>query len=174
MWSQDTYMMAYLFAAEAHLGQRWPGSELPYLAHVGLVSIEVIAALAAEPVRDGDLAVQCALLHDVIEDTGVTYTVVEERFGKQVAAGVQALSKDPALPHAEQMADSLRRIRLQPHEVWMVKLADRIANLQSVPAHWSAAKIAAYRSEAEQIYAVLGGASPFLADRLRAKIAAYG
>lgn len=71
------------------------------------------------------------------------------------------------------MADSLRRIQAEPREVWMVKLADRISNLQPPPAHWTPAKIAAYRVEALAIADTLGAASPHLHARLRAKIADY-
>lgn len=70
-WSQDVYTKAYCFAAEAHDGQLFSGTALPYIMHVSFVSMEVMAALAHEPERDGDLAVQCALLHDVIEDLNV-------------------------------------------------------------------------------------------------------
>jgi (p)ppGpp synthase/HD superfamily hydrolase len=174
MWSQDRYLAAYHFAARAHNGQLYVGTELPYILHLAFVSMEMIAALRDEPGRDGDLAVQCALLHDVVEDTSIGYAEVAAAFGPAVADGVLALSKDPSLPGPDQMADSLRRIRLQPPEVWMVKLADRITNLQPPPAHWGAEKVARYRDEAEQIYAALAGASPALAARLRAKIAAYG
>lgn len=173
MWSQELYLRAYHFAARAHQGQIYPGTELPYSMHLSFVSMELIAALAAEPGHDGDLAVACALLHDVIEDTQLGYTQIAAAFGPRVADGVLALTKDAALPKAEQMADSLRRIRAQPAEVWMVKLADRISNLQQPPPYWTAEKIAAYRAEAEQIDAALAAASPSLAARLRAKIDAY-
>lgn len=33
-WSQETYLKACRFAAEAHQGQRFPGTELPYLYHL--------------------------------------------------------------------------------------------------------------------------------------------
>ncbi|MEI7772357.1 MAG: HD domain-containing protein [Chloroflexales bacterium] len=173
MWSQDRYLAAYHFAARAHRGQIYPGTDLPYIMHLAFVSMEVIAALRDGPGRDGDLAVQCALLHDVVEDTRVGYAEIAAAFGAAVADGVLALTKDAALPKAAQMADSLRRIRLQPPEVWMVKLADRITNLQPPPAHWTPAKALRYRDEAEQIYAALADASPALAARLRAKIAGY-
>ncbi len=173
MWSQDRYLAAYHFAARAHQGQIYPGTELPYSIHLAFVSMEVIAALRDEPGRDGDLAVQCALLHDVIEDTPVGYAEIAAAFGTPVADGVLALTKDESLPHAAQMADSLRRIRRQPPEVWMVKLADRISNLQPPPAYWTAEKVARYRDEAAQIYAALAEASPSLAARLHAKIAGY-
>jgi (p)ppGpp synthase/HD superfamily hydrolase len=174
MWTQDTYLAAYHFAARAHQGQIYPGTELPYILHLAFVSMEVIAALRDEPDHDGDLAVQCALLHDVIEDTRVGYAEIEASFGHAVADGVLALSKDLTLPKDAQMADSLRRIRLQPPEVWMVKLADRICNLQPPPAYWTPVKVARYREEAEQIHAALAEASPALARRLRLKIAGYG
>jgi (p)ppGpp synthase/HD superfamily hydrolase len=172
-WSQDLYVETYTFAAHAHQGQKVPGSDLPYLVHVSLVSVEVIAALDAETGYDEDLAVQCALLHDVIEDTGTAYEQVQEAFGTAVAAGVLALSKDPALDKADQMPDSLRRIRQQPHEVWVVKLADRIENLRAPPHYWTVDRMAGYREEAIEICEALGAASPYLVARLERKIEAY-
>lgn len=173
-WSQDRYIAALRFAALAHGEQKVPGSEMSYVVHISQVAMEVIAALSVENVGDPDLAVQCALLHDVIEDTSTTDAQVEAAFGPAVAAGVQALSKDPALPKAEQMADSLRRIQGQPREVWMVKLADRISNLEPPPSYWTRERIAAYGQEAAQIRAVLGATSPYLSARLAARTAAYG
>ncbi len=173
IWSQDRYVEAVRFAAEAHRHQKLADSGLPYLLHIGTVAAEIMAAVAIEPVAEPDLAVLCALLHDTVEDCEVSVATLEARFGAGVAAGVLALSKDPALPKTDAMADSLRRIQLQPREVWMVKLADRITNLQPPPSHWQPAKIAAYRAEAAQIADSLGAASPYLDGRLRAKIAAY-
>lgn len=72
------------------------------------------------------------------------------------------------------MADSLARIRQQPLAVSMVKLADRITNLQPPPAHWDAAKIADYRAEAGTILEALDDADGWLAARLRGKIEGYG
>lgn len=173
-WSQDTYMRAYIFAAHAHLGQRVPGTEISYLMHLSIVSMEVIAALREEPGRDQDLAVQCALLHDVIEDTDITRDQVAAAFGEAVAEGVSALTKSDAIPKQDRMADSLARIARQPPEIGMVKLADRICNLQPPPAHWPRDKRVAYRAEAGQILQALGPASPYLAARLQHKIDAYG
>lgn len=172
-WSQDRYIEAYRFAAQAHQGQTMTGSDLPYLWHISLVSMEVMAAVAVEPC-DADLAVLCAVLHDVVEDTSVTVAGLRDRFGSPIAAGVSALSKDPALPRPQRLCDSLRRIREQPREVWMVKLADRITNLQPPPAQWTLEKVLAYRADAILIYEQLHTASDFLGERLSAKIAAYG
>ena len=172
-WSQDRYAQAYRFAAEAHRGQTYPGTDLPYLMHISFVSMEIIAALNTERDRDGDLAVQCALLHDVIEDTDVTADRVEAEFGEQVARGVLALTKDSTLAKAQQMQDSLHRIQQQPYEVWMVKLADRIANLAPPPHHWTTEKRERYGQEALEIHAALHKASDTLGKRLLEKAQAY-
>ncbi len=71
------------------------------------------------------------------------------------------------------MSDSLRRILEQPPKIWMVKLADRITNLQPQPLHWTQDKIIRYREEAIVIYEALKDASPFLASRLAGKIESY-
>ena len=172
-WSQKTYATAFRFAAEAHNGQLYPGTDLPYIMHVSFVGMEVMAALVQEPERDGNLAVQCALLHDVIEDTVVGYEEIEAGFGTAVAHGVLALTKNPNLPKDEQMADSLHRIRQQPHEIWLVKLADRITNLAQPPHYWTREKKVRYQAEARQIHAALHEASPYLSQRLLTKIEAY-
>ena len=184
-WSQDIYINAYRFAAEAHWNsenkQLVPGTDIPYLMHFSRVAMEVIAALEKEAGLDGNLAVQCALLHDTIEDTDTTYDQLVEKFGVAVADGVQALSKNKSigadLPKQQrkerQMADSLERVRQQPKEIWMVKMADRITNLQPPPSHWAQDKISRYRGEAGQIHQALKQGSQYLAARLEEKIDNY-
>ncbi len=172
-WSADGYVKALRLAAHWHRAQKMPGTELPYLVHLTSVCGEVQRALAAEPVPRPDVAVQGALLHDILEDTPMTAAELIAEVGPEVTAVVQALSKDASLPKAEQMADSLRRIQAQPVEASVIKLADRITNLAPPPGHWKREKCAAYRLEAEQIALALGGASPFLAARIRERIAAY-
>lgn len=169
----DAYTEALRFAAAAHAGQTVPGSDLPYLVHVVTVAAETIAALTHEYHPEPDLAVQCALLHDTVEDTAVTLDEVRARFGDAVADGVAALSKDPTLPKAERMADSLERIRAQPPAVWMVKLADRVTNLSAPPHYWPDAKREAYRQEAMLIGERLGEASAVLSGRLAERIDSY-
>jgi (p)ppGpp synthase/HD superfamily hydrolase len=170
----EDWLAAWQFAAQVHNTQRVPGTDHPYLKHLGMVAMEIFSAHAVQPIGDLSQAVRCAILHDTIEDQGVRHSELVERFGQAVADGVQALSKSPDLPKAEAMADSLRRIQSQPCEVWCVKLADRISNLQTVPNHWTQEKCAAYRAEAQKILDALGSAHAVLADRLAAKIAAYG
>jgi len=170
-WDQDRFKQTLDFAAKAHGPQVVTGSGVPYVVHLVKVATEVLRA--ADGSFDVDFAVQCALLHDSMEDAGVTVDALRAQFGERVAAGVSALTKNEALPKEAQMADSLARIRQQPREVWLVKLADRITNLEPAPAHWSAEKRVKYRAEAQQIADALGEAHAGLAARLREKIAGY-
>ncbi len=172
-WLQESYLEAYHFAAIAHNFQGFPGTDLPYIMHINFVSMEVIAALNYEKDRDGDLAVQCALLHDVIEDTEVEYDDVRDRFGENVANGVLALTKNARLKKEDRMSDSLQRIKKQSYDIWMVKLADRITNLAPPPHYWSKDKIAQYREEAIEIHNALNEASEYLSRRLIQKIGEY-
>lgn len=180
LWSPDAWHEAWTFAARAHHGQRLPGSELPYVVHVAAVAMEVGHAIAerarrGEPVARPDLAIVSALLHDVVEDTQVPLQELRERFGPAVADGVAALSKDPSVgDKPAQMRDSLVRIEAQPREIWMVKLADRINNLEAPPHYWPKEKIRGYQEEARMIHARLAAACPVLGARLSERIAAYG
>lgn len=175
MWNQESYITAWNYASRVHDGQCMPGSSIAYINHLGLVAMEATAAVASsDAINQPDLLVQCALLHDTIEDTDASYDNILATFGQAVADGVMALSKNPACgDKAAQMADSLQRIQQQPKEIWMVKLCDRITNLQAPPAHWDKAKIARYKQEAICIVETLGDANPYLAKRLRDKIANY-
>lgn len=177
-WDQDQYLAAWNFASASHNGQTLPGSDIPYINHLGLVAMEATAALAnnsiEHPIDNPNLLVLCALLHDSIEDTSTTFDDIKNTFGADVAEGVLALTKNKELPSKlEQMLDSLHRIKNQPIEVWMVKLCDRITNLQSPPKHWNQERVVNYQREARLILDQLGEANPFLAERLTMKIDTY-
>jgi (p)ppGpp synthase/HD superfamily hydrolase len=172
-WTQDDYIKAYRFAAGRHNNQKYPGTDLPYIMHLSFVCMEVIAALRVSEVAEETIAVQCALLHDVIEDTPTTYDEIKQEFGRLVADGVMVLTKSPTLEKLQKMADSLQRLQQQPAAVQLVKLADRITNLQAPPHYWSKEKIAAYREEAIVIHQALKESNGYLADRLWQKIDAY-
>ena len=167
---------AWDLAASSHHGQTIPGSDLPYIVHVGRVAMLVMSAIARSTgVEDPNLAVLCALLHDVMEDTSVDYQQIVDLFGVRVGDGVAALTKNPDLAGKfERMEDSLRRIRAQPAEIWMVKMADRIVNLRPPPSHWSTGKVAAYRQEAICIHQALHLANGYLSTELNKAIQAYG
>ena len=54
-WSQDLFIKEQNFSRKAHQGQKVPGSDLAYIVHLNLVSMEIMAALWVEDGLDGDL-----------------------------------------------------------------------------------------------------------------------
>ena len=170
---KPSWLDAWRFAAEAHNTQKVPDADLPYLHHLGRVAFVVLEANQSDPIPDIDLAVICAILHDCVEDQNVDHRDLVSHFGKSIADGVLALSKDQNIPKSEAMTDSLARIKKQPLSVWCVKLADRISNLQKPPPHWSSEKCLTYRAEAMQILDALGSANQRLASWLLSSIETY-
>lgn len=175
MDTQSLYQRAIRFAAEKHLenNQKVPGSNMPYVVHLSNVAMEIIIASFYTDNFDLNFAVQLSLLHDVLEDTSTKFKEVEKVFGKDIAKGVLALTKKEELPKEEKMQDALKRIKLMAKEVWAVKLADRITNLQVPPRDWDNSKKVKYLQEAQLILSELREGNKFLADRLQNKIKEY-
>ncbi len=179
IWDQELYLKAWNYATVQHNEQTYGGPKeglnLHYLTHIGMVSTEIMHTLHhTKQSYEGNLAIQCAILHDTIEDTSASAEEVTALFGNDVAAGVMALTKNESLPSkAEMMQDSLQRIKAQPHEIWMVKMADRISNLYHPPHYWNEKKIRKYADEAKMILDELQEANELLAERLNSKIDAY-
>ncbi len=175
MFSQENYIEVLNFAAIAHGEQKTPKG-LPYIAHITSVAMEVINACEKSSLDEekANLAISCALLHDVIEDANITYDELYMKFGEKVANGVEALTKDKTLASKqEQMKDSIERLLTQPYEIQMVKLADRITNLGIPPKHWDNEKIKKYQKEAGFILSCLGNSNIYLSKRLEEKIENY-
>ena len=171
---QEIYQKALKFAGEKHSEQKVPGSEANYLLHISNVCMEILVAYSENKSFDVDFAIQVAALHDVIEDTDTSFEEVVDLFGESVACGVSALSKDKTFENKrESMLDSLSRIQAQPKEVGMVKLADRITNLQKPPHYWTNEKIKKYKTEAQTILSALKGRNEYLEKRLAKKIGEY-
>lgn len=178
-WSPDIYSKAWEFATLAHQGQtyggRTEGVKINYLSHIGSVAMEIINAFQFTSTNvNSNLAIQCALLHDIIEDTQFTYSDIVKEFGLEVADGVLALTKDENIEsRSKMMIDSLNRIKKQPLEIWMVKMADRICNLYHPPYYWKNERIISYQKESFVILNTLKSANSYLENRLEAKINNY-
>ncbi|HEX2631004.1 MAG TPA: HD domain-containing protein [Chitinophagaceae bacterium] len=167
----DRFTEAYRLAANAHLGQTVKGGKLPYIVHVSEVCFEIFSVL--DELSDPALALQAAALHDVVEDTSFPIQTIEQEFGHDVAEAVLALTKNDQLEEDEQIPDSLARIKKLSKDIWVVKLADRIANLKPPPESWTNEKIKKYHDVSMLIYEELKGANKTLADRLMRRIEAY-
>jgi GTP diphosphokinase / guanosine-3',5'-bis(diphosphate) 3'-diphosphatase len=124
---------AYKFADEAHLGQ-YRASGQPYITHP-----IAVAGLCADWKLDVQ-AIMAALMHDTIEDQGVTKTELIERFGAPTADLVDGLTKLDKLQfntREEGQAESFRKMLLamsRDVRVILVKLADRLHNMRTMGA----------------------------------------
>ena len=142
---------AYRFADEAHLGQFRASGE-PYITHP-----IAVAGLCADWKLDAQ-AIMAALMHDAMEDCGITKTELIERFGVPVADLVDGLTKLDRLQFStreESQAESFRKMLLamaRDVRVILIKLADRLHNMRTMDAVLPA-KRARIASETLDIYA---------------------
>ena len=124
---------AYKFADEAHLGQFRAGGQ-PYITHP-----LAVAGLVADWRLDVQ-AIMAALMHDTIEDQGVTKVELIERFGAPTADLVDGLTKLDKLHFStreEGQAESFRKMLLamaRDVRVILIKLADRMHNMRTMQA----------------------------------------
>ena len=126
-------------AAAAHAGQRY--GDRPYTAHLEHVE-EVVRRYPHTPVMRA-----AAWLHDAVEDTPLTLAEVEAAVGREVAAIVAAVTDQPGESRAERKARTLPVLAAASPEARAVKLADRIANLESARATGRADLLTMYRRE---------------------------
>lgn len=177
-WSIDKLQDIWQLASKLHDGQKYGGIEkgeqVEYINHIGSVTFEILNVINFTDDFDINLAIHCAVLHDVIEDTSFDLSKAQELFGEEIAQGVLSLTKNENLGTKEEMMlDSLKRIKEQPKEVWAVKMADRICNLYAPPFYWDNERKKAYIFESKVIYDYLKDGNSYLAERLRVKIEEY-
>lgn len=127
----ESIRQAYRFADEAHLGQLRKNGD-PYITHP-----IAVAAQCAEWKLDAQ-ALMAALMHDAIEDCGVTKEELVERFGAPVAELVDGLTKLEKLEfdtREQNQAESFRKMLLamaKDVRVILIKLADRTHNMRTM------------------------------------------
>ncbi|MDO4618178.1 MAG: bifunctional (p)ppGpp synthetase/guanosine-3',5'-bis(diphosphate) 3'-pyrophosphohydrolase [Clostridia bacterium] len=127
----DLIYVAYRLAEVAHKGQKRK-SGAPYIDHP--VQIAYIAAQLKLDV----VAIEAALLHDVIEDTPYTFENIEMLFGKDVAEIVDGVTKLRKLQYntrEEQQVENLRKMLLamaKDIRVVIIKLIDRLHNMRTM------------------------------------------
>ena len=130
------------FAARAHREQLRKGTEtmpdpqdhndvigvgVPYIAHAAGVGMILLEHNLPESL------VIAGILHDVLEDTPVTYDLLADTFGAEVAELVQAESEpDKNLPWRERKEHTLTYLQNAPLEVRLIAAADKLHNVQSM------------------------------------------
>ena len=122
---------AYYFAEQAHYGQIRRSGEA-YVTHP-----LAVAGILADMHMDHQSLV-AAMLHDVIEDTGIDKSAIREQFGEQVAELVDGVSKLTLMEFdslAEKQAENFQKMALamaRDIRVILVKLADRLHNMRTL------------------------------------------
>ena len=122
---------AYFYAEQAHEGQRRRSGEA-YVTHP-----LAVAGILAKMHMDHQ-SLMAAMLHDVIEDTGISKTALSEQFGETVADLVDGVSKLTRMEHqtvAEAQAENFQKMAMamaKDIRVILVKLADRLHNMRTL------------------------------------------
>ena len=128
---------AIAFAVTAHDGMRRKKSSAPYILH------PMEAAVIVGTMTDDQDLIAAAVLHDVVEDAGITIEEIEEKFGKRVRLLVQSETENKRdhLPPSEtwriRKEESLAVLRnTEDMGVLMVWLGDKLANMRSLYREW--------------------------------------
>ena len=151
------------YAAKKHVSQRRKGvAQEPYINHLA----EVAYLLAEATGGDDTHLVVAGLLHDCIEDQGVTYEELVELFGDDVADLVRDVTDDKTLQKAER-----KRLQVEyaPHKsdrARMLKIADKTSNLRALvvspPSGWDDTRKRDYFAWAQAVVAGCRGVNAFL------------
>ena len=141
----DRFLEAVALAIEAHGEQRRKGTEIPYVAH-----LLIVTGLVLEDGGDEDEAI-AAMLHDTVEDVGgvALLAAIRGRFGGRVADIVEACSdtldpddKGPWRERKERYLEHLREV--SDDGVLRVSLADKVHNSRSI--------VRDYRTEGSRLW----------------------
>ncbi len=115
---------AALFAAKAHEGAVRKGSNIPYITH------PMETAVIVSMMTDDKEVIAAALLHDVIEDAGVSEDELREQFGDRVAWLVAKESEDKSRTWEERKATTIKKLETAERDSKILALGDKLSNLR--------------------------------------------
>lgn len=121
---------AYLFAKEAHAGQkRKNGGD--YSLHLEREGIMLYSWGVTNPI------IAAGALHDIVEDRNITLSEIRDRFGERVAFLVDGVTKVEDDATGQRTLEKIAQYSAKDLGVLLIKLADRIDNLESpAPLEW--------------------------------------
>jgi (p)ppGpp synthase/HD superfamily hydrolase len=156
-------LAAARFAAEKHAHQKRKGqNQEPYMNHL----IEVAELIAGSTDALDPELIMAAFLHDTVEDTGVTLTELEQRFGPDVASLVAEVTDDKSLPKETRKHLQVKNAPHKSARAQTLKLADKISNLRSIlnspPIGWSLERQRQYFQWAKDVVDGLASPNPLL------------
>ena len=115
------------FAVRAHSGQLRKGANIPYIMHPLGAARNLMEADCPNKI------VIASLLHDVIEETAVTYSEIEEQFGRYVAELVKhATEPDKSAPWKERKAHTIKTLQKAGLDAALVACADKLDNIRAI------------------------------------------
>lgn len=120
---------ALIFAARAHAGQKRKSTDVPYIVH----PVGVMLLLMEHGEQETEL-LAAALLHDTVEDTGVTLEQIRAEFGHAVADIVAGCSEPAKHNHSweERKRHTIAALPTAPRAVQLLSAADKLHNLRSM------------------------------------------
>lgn len=151
------------YAAKKHVAQRRKGdAREPYINHLAEVAHLLAEATGG---ADGNLVI-AGLLHDCIEDQGVTYEELVELFGADVAELVRDVTDDKTLLKSERKRLQVEHTPHKSDRVKMLKIADKTSNLRAMavspPSGWDEQRKRDYFAWALAVVAGCRGVNSFL------------
>jgi len=165
----EIVLRAAAFAAEKHRHQRRKDEEAsPYINH----PVQVAHILVQENVEDPEV-LAAALLHDTIEDTNTSLEELEIVFGYEIAVIVNECTDNKKLNKLERKQAQIDHAAHISHKAKLVKLADKIANVNDIndapPAGWSLERKREYFDWAKKVVDQMRGVHPALEARFDAE-----
>ncbi|MHA1967786.1 MAG: HD domain-containing protein [Candidatus Hodarchaeales archaeon] len=135
MPKESKIVKAFRFAFSKHEGSKRKGLETPYIVHPMDVATILMKNKASEDI------IIAGLLHDLIEDEGVSYDDIKEKFSRKVADLVIAVSepeelkntkKDPRKTWKQRKNHTIERITKASFDVKLLSCADKLANIRDL------------------------------------------
>jgi guanosine-3',5'-bis(diphosphate) 3'-pyrophosphohydrolase len=154
------------FAARQHRDQRRKGADrAPYINHpIALLHLLWTVGGVRDPIT-----LAAALLHDTVEDTPTTATDLVNRFGVEVAAVVAEVTDNKNFPKLKRKQIQIERAANLSDRAKLVKLADKICNIEDVthapPTTWPVARRRQYLDWAKAVVEAIGPINGPLGDR---------
>jgi len=132
--SLDTALFdkAAKFAVDAHAGTERRGKGFPYILHP-MEAAQIVSTITSDPEL-----LAAAILHDTVEDTGVTFEQICENFGERVArlvrseTSLETGSNGEQLSWRERKQTSINLVKNSSFDAKIVSLGDKLSNIRTI------------------------------------------
>lgn len=123
---QSMVEKAIVFATIAHQGQKRKGTGIPYILHP-LEAGDIVSKM----VFDQEL-ISAAILHDVVEESAISYTLLASQFGQGVSDLVRAQSEDKDKSWKQRKQHTISTLPKETKSIKLVALGDKLSNIRAM------------------------------------------